>query len=358
MLSAAPLFAASITIQNPSFQEQDFTAFPGYLGGSNPTTINGWATTGGAGINGTDIGAGAPFADNGTIPDNTRVAFIQGTGSLSQTVTGLTVGKQYWLQGYANGRSTPPNDIPLASVSFGGIPLLTNQPAPSVGGTNPFYKLNLPFIATATSGSILISSTASSGGDAALVVDGLTLIQRDADEIVIFNPSFEASGINLPFPGYLPTVAGWTTSLGAGGNTAINPAGGPFSNAFVPEGLSHAVLQNTASLSQQLSGLTIGSPYRLTLDYYGRDGTAPTALVTIDGNTALSGLIPNTGGQLSLSYDFLASSANPTLSIANLGVGADSSFLFDNISLRPIPEPGSALLALLGSSLLLRRSRR
>jgi hypothetical protein len=360
ILTGAPLFAASITIQNPSFQAQDFTSFPGYLGGANPATITGWATTGGAGINGNDIGAGAPFADNGTIPDGSRVAFIQGGGSLSQTVTGLTAGKQYWLQGYVNSRgpgASPLGSMPAVGVSFGGTPILPAQPIPAVGGTNAYHKVNIPFTAAATSGEILISSAPFTGGDVALAIDGITLIQRDAGEVVVFNPSFEASGTGLNFPGYLPNIAGWTRTLGIGGNSAVNTAGGPFSNGFSPEGLNHVVLQNEASLSQELSGVVIGNSYRLTLDYYGRDGIAPTGLITIDGKTALSGLIPNGGGQHSLSYDFVASSSTPTLNIANLGVGADSSLLFDNISLRAIPEPASSLLALLGTTLLYRRRR-
>jgi hypothetical protein len=75
-------------------------------------------------------------------------------------------------------------------------------------------------------------------------------------------------------------------------------------------------------------------------------------------SAALSGLIPNTGGQLTLSYDFTASSSTPTLSIANLGIGADTSLLFDNISLRAIPEPAASLLLLASTGLVLRRSRR
>lgn len=359
ILTGTPLFAASITIQNPSFQAQDFPGSPGYLGGANPATITGWGTTGGAGINGNDIGAGTPFADNGTIPDGSRVAFIQGGGSLSQTVTGLTAGKQYWLQGYVNSRGPgagPPGSMPAVGVSFGGTPILAAQPIPAVGASNAYHKVNIPFTAAATSGEILISSAPFAGGDVALVIDGITLIQRDAGEVVVFNPSFEASGTGLNDPGYLPNIAGWTRTTG-GGNSAVNTAGGPFSNGFAPEGLNHAVLQNEVSLSQELSGVVIGSSYRLTLDYYGRDGIAPTGLITIDGKTALSGLIPNTGGQLSLTYDFVASSSNPTLAIANLGVGADSSLLFDNISLRAIPEPGSSLLGLLGTALLYRRRR-
>ena len=82
-LLAVRAFASdSILVTNPSFQADNFPTFPGYRGGTNPATIAGWS--GGGGINGSDVGAGTPFADNGAYTDGTRVAFIQSTGSLSQ----------------------------------------------------------------------------------------------------------------------------------------------------------------------------------------------------------------------------------------------------------------------------------
>ena len=54
--------------------------------------IPGWV--GGSGVN----NVSQPFLDNGTIPDRTRVAFLQGATSMSQEVVGLTPGESYWLQ--------------------------------------------------------------------------------------------------------------------------------------------------------------------------------------------------------------------------------------------------------------------
>lgn len=362
ILTAGTLSATSISIVNPSFQLDNFTASPGYTGGANPATITGWAQTGGAGINGPGAGGpGTPFADNGTIPDGNRAAFIQQTGSLTQNITGLVPGQTYWLQVYANSRSNPTFNTPLASITLGGNSLVSNAPVPSVaaaGTEAPWHMVNIPFTASATGGDLVFSTAPSTpGGDSALLLDGVTVIQRNSDEIVIFNPSFEASGTNIGGVGYLSPIAGWTNTIGPNG-TAINVAGGPFSNGFVPEGQSFAVLQNTAGISQQLDGLVVGESYLLSMDYYGRDfGNAPTVEVTIDGNTALSGIIPNTGGQLTLEYTFIASSETPTLTLSNLGIGADSTFLFDNLSLRAIPEPSTTLLAFLAGSALLRRRR-
>ena len=70
-----------ILIQNPSF-ESNTNPGVGYGG------VSGWTTQGGTGINPASGGA-APFADNGEITDNQQIAFIQGTGSLSQTISGL-----------------------------------------------------------------------------------------------------------------------------------------------------------------------------------------------------------------------------------------------------------------------------
>ncbi len=81
IITAIAFAADSIVVTNPSFQADNFPTFPGYRGGGNPAAIKGW--NGSAGINGSDLGAGVPFADNGAIPGGTRVAFIQGAGSLA-----------------------------------------------------------------------------------------------------------------------------------------------------------------------------------------------------------------------------------------------------------------------------------
>ena len=84
----------SVLLQNPSFEANT-------NGGVGYGSVNSWVAVGGTGINPSSDGS-APFVDNGRIPDSRRIAFIQGPGSLSQTVSGLDTTKQYWLQLYYN----------------------------------------------------------------------------------------------------------------------------------------------------------------------------------------------------------------------------------------------------------------
>ena len=269
----------------------------GYLGGGNPGAITGWTATGGAGVNGTDIGAGTPFADNGTIPDSTRVAFIQGAGSLSQTLGGFNIGDIYWVQGFANARGPGATDNPVISVTLGADVLLPATLISPVGGVAPYHFVNLPWTASSLSAALTITSAPSAGGDAALLLDGISITKRTANDIVIANPSFEASGLNFGFPGYIGNVAGWTRT-GAGGNLAINgtganTSGNPFAdNGAVPDGDDVIGLQQAISISQNLSGLVTGGLYRLIAEYNSRGGDDPTALFRIDGQTAFTGLVP------------------------------------------------------------------
>src|SRR3954469_18624681 len=77
------------TITNPSFEADTFTTFPGYISGNSP--ITGW-TAGDPARAGINPGGGSPFADNGTIPAGSQVAFIQNSAnsSLSTVLNGLT----------------------------------------------------------------------------------------------------------------------------------------------------------------------------------------------------------------------------------------------------------------------------
>src|SRR2546428_4235883 len=86
--------SAATFIQNPSFEANYNPVFPSY----GPIDL--WA--GGSGVNESP----GPFHNSATtIPDQSRVAFQQGSGSLRQTVTGLSPGQSYWLQFYYDARN-------------------------------------------------------------------------------------------------------------------------------------------------------------------------------------------------------------------------------------------------------------
>lgn len=69
-------------VLNPSFED----SAPGI------TPISAWS--GGSAVE----NASGPDFDNGILPDQSQVAVLQGTNSLSQQIYALTPGKNYWLQ--------------------------------------------------------------------------------------------------------------------------------------------------------------------------------------------------------------------------------------------------------------------
>ena len=94
-----------------------------------PANLAGWIATGAYGVN----AAGGSFADNGAIPDQDNVAFLQGPGSLSQTVSGLVTGATYQVSFAYNAKSGAKPHL-QAKV---GEAVLFEEDVNLVGGTNP-----------------------------------------------------------------------------------------------------------------------------------------------------------------------------------------------------------------------------
>jgi len=319
-----------------------------------------------------------PFWDNGGTVDATYVGFIQGAGStngsLTQTNCGFQVGQTYWIQFFANARqtngiaglATTPDVAVIETASTAGSNALVsgiNIPYSDVYGTagtgNPFTFINLPFTAASTNGVLTIQKTSHGAGKSTLLLDGFSIIRRTTNDIVAANPSFEASDTNQASPGYMSGVAGWT-KVGAG-NFAINQQGGAFAdNGTVPDGGNVLVLQGGSGVSQVLHGLVPGTTNRLTLYLNGRaydpaNGLTNLALVTIDGQTAYNGTVRPSGlvGTLNpfrfVSFDFVASAVDVTLSIENLAVDS-SALLLDNVRVFAAP-PFSVSISCQGGGL-------
>lgn len=156
-------------VPNPSFEADTFTQFPGYVSGNSE--ITGWTVSapGNAGLN---PSGGRPFADNGTIPDGSNVAFIQSAGAestLETTITGLTPGQKYQLGFRVNARS---GGVALLNVSVDGTSLLTT-PVEAVGGTAPYRYVGVYFEATAAEAALRLAN--STGGDTTVLVDDVTV---------------------------------------------------------------------------------------------------------------------------------------------------------------------------------------
>jgi hypothetical protein len=273
-------------------------------------------------------------------------------------LSGFEAGETYWIQFYANARAgfdSCDMDVIEAASTAGGADLVSDI---NITATDPFTFINVPFTAAATNGDLNIRNAAHTvGGDATLVLDGFSVIRRTTNDIVIQNPSFEASGtVGLGTVGQAGTIAGWTFS-GDAGPPLIGQQGTPYldSGEVPPDGKNVLIIQGVGTVgacSQTLHGLTAGTTYRLTFFVNGRGGSpVPTATLTIDGQTPYSGPVPQLGSRpfYFFSYDFVASAADVTLSF---GITGGNAYFVDNVRVfapTPIaptvdvqPQPASA----------------
>ena len=171
ILAAAPSLRALVvgpSIPNPSFEANgsSFTHSPGYINGN--TTITGWTAS-----DATRVGlntSGGAFADNGTIPQGSYVAFIQSVGpavTLSTTISGLTIGTTYQVQFSANYRSAYGVPSPTLALNSGTAIPFSVSPA----GYRTFTAY---FTATANTAALVISNSTSTT-DATVLVDNFSI---------------------------------------------------------------------------------------------------------------------------------------------------------------------------------------
>jgi hypothetical protein len=121
-----------------------------------------------------------PFANNGTIPDGSQVAFLQyttgaGTLAISQTISGLTTGQEYTLSLFYNARAGVGTAGLALSLDGGATTVFTDPIVTPVGGTNSYYFETVQFTATTTSVNLWIRNTSTAVGDNALLVDNVSL---------------------------------------------------------------------------------------------------------------------------------------------------------------------------------------
>jgi hypothetical protein len=177
-------------IVNHSFELNDFTVFPGYVDGNGP--IIGWLSLGNHGVNPGSFGG--PFTDNGTIPDGTKAAFLQGDGPMSQVVSGFSIGSTYQIRYYENARTG--GTAPSAEVRVGGQTVLATHSVSPVGGSNPYRLATTdPFVATATAMELAFVKSNPQGGDTTLLIDNVTVLLPNTPPTISRHPESQLGGI-------------------------------------------------------------------------------------------------------------------------------------------------------------------
>ena len=207
-----------------------------------------------------------PFHNSGTpIPDRRQVAFIQGPGRLAQEILGLTPGLNYRLQFRYDSRACCPPEapgLPNLSVKLGGVELASIPQVTAAGGGG-YHFHSVDFVPTNASGTLEFITTVAAGADATLLLDAVSIVQREPGDIVIQNSSFEATGVPAGV-GYIQPdqFAGWTAS-GNGWGPNLDGVGPFTDNGDAPDQDTVALMQGPVSLGQNLSGFMMGGVYTL-----------------------------------------------------------------------------------------------
>lgn len=173
-----------LPMTNPSFEADSYVSWPGYSGDNpgNATTppgqngpITGWTLSNlnDAGINPISDGS-SPFADNGRVPNGKQVAFLQLPRTLSQAVSGLTPGAQYYLHYNENARSVV--TLPAVAAKVGDIVVVPEHLVTPVGGSNPYYDIYGAFTAAAATMDVTFTKTSPQGGDSTVLLDNVAIV--------------------------------------------------------------------------------------------------------------------------------------------------------------------------------------
>ena len=314
------LQAASF-LKNPSFESNYNDTYPHY------GAIDDWVSAGSGGVN----EAAGPFHNTGTaIPDGDRVAFKQGSGTLSQDITGLAAGKRYWLQFYYDARNCCGGTIDVV-VKWNNTELDKIPNVKPASGTNRvYYFRNVPLTPDTDTGTLTLQTVAT--GDATINFDAVTIVQRETNDVVIANPSFEASGAPVGDGTIAPAnLAGWIAT----GAYGVNAAGGSFAdNGAIPDQDNVAFLQGPGSLSQTVSGLVTGATYQVSFAYNAKSGAKPHLQAKV-GEAVLFeedvNLVGGTNPYRTRTVSFNATNTTATITFAQTNSVADTTLLLDNV---------------------------
>jgi hypothetical protein len=268
----AQLMLGPDIVQNPSFEVDTYTVWPGYQSGNFPITA--WTAQGGHGINPVADG-GSPFADNGAIPDGRQVAFMQQEGSLSQVITGFEVGKQYLIHYFENARSG--YAVPGVEVKVNGTSLLPAHAVTMVGGAAPYWSaVTEPFAPESAEAEVAFVKSTPFGGDATALIDEVAVIEilPGTAPWVILNPA----------PGLV--VVGGSASFTAAGSGSM-----PLTYQWLKDG---APITGATNRTFSLSSIQKTAEADYSLLVSNSVGTATSTAARLSVNEPIPGLF-NTG---------------------------------------------------------------
>ncbi len=314
-----------LKIRNAGFEESSL--LEGEMDEVGYGPVYGWAAIG-AGVGHNKFAQ--PFLSQ-PAHDGDHVAFIQGKGLISQTISGFEHKKTYSVTYFVNERGlSGASTSTSVSLDFGSTSYAPSRP---IIKTDAFRRIvSGPLKVYGPSANLQISAQKLTG-DATLLIDSVSIARAV--------PTIPDGGFENPvlspnefIQAYRDDAArlkasSWSFANGAG----IQHNGSAFSAPLAPEGSQTAVFQNTnASIETTLHGFEKGVSYCLHLNAAGRDGGAAKLKISLNGlplrfndSEIITPLIGKY--QLFSSDTFQADGGSLTLKIESLSEG--SSFIDD-----------------------------
>jgi|GEM_PF-819628 len=370
----------SVVLENPSFEQ-------GTYHGANPwfgSLLDGWTiSTPLANWVGKDNGTGP--ANNGQRPDRAHVAYLTAgyvvnASTIQQELLGLDTNTQYVLQFYHNVVSDAAGaaftnacvfDVLLQGGAAGdqwlagGAYGFTNQ---IVGGSQPYHFAQQVFTPQAPTLTLRFRNCPWGNWPNAsgLLLDGITLFERSyPDEVLLRNPSFEASGAGTGFwggemPGLVDFIAGWACTVHGFGThddlLAPDVEGRNVYADFEMTGTGGTYPASTV-VQQTIAGLTPAQDYYLGFTYGSLFASPSNFAVTVAGTQVftIAAFAPGIYRQM---VSFTASDPTMDLVFSTATTSENKDLVLDDILIWPVPEPVLLLPLLLVLGCLESRRRR
>ncbi len=215
---------------------------------------------------------------------------------------------------------------------------------PGVAASTKAYSFrNVAFTPNTDTGTLIFESVAT--GDATIDLDAVSMVQRDLGNVVVANPSFEASGPPPMRPATRPLTTRARSShrrtwrVGSGILTkparhGISLIGGVYAdNGAIPDQDLVAVLQGPGSLSQTVSGLFTGTVYQVSYAYNAQAAAGSAHLqVSVNGTVIDDEAVAPVGGTNpyhTKTVSFTATQTNATIAFTQ--TAASGVLLLDDV---------------------------
>jgi len=352
-------YVVSATNSTGSATSAEVSATPQLLadgGFESPTTStyqynpsgSAWTFSAQSGNNGSGISAnGSIFTgSNANAPEGVQVGFLQGTGTISQTISGLTPGATYNLLFSAAQRTVYVNGGQTWAVTLNGTTVASYAPG---AGATAYIGYSASFTATAASETLAFVGTDTNTGDNTVFLDNVRLVKKAPG--LLSDSGFESPVTSTYI--YNPSGSPWTFSPLAGHNgSGISANGSLFtaSNSKAPEGVQVAFVQGTGTISQTASGLTPGTTYDVLFSAAQRPvyvNGGQTWAVTLNGTTVAT-YAPGAGATAYTGYSasFTATAGSETLGFVGTDTNTgDNTVFLDNVQLAAagLPAPSGVI---------------